>query len=118
MPEAKGLTLIGDVENDPTFGELSNSFVLLVEHEGSCWDPDEYRKAGAIEISLNTHFSTFSIAVLSYLLYDTEGTQPDPYTAMGWIYLEETTLKALHEAGQSVSYCAAWLRNQRIFPGG
>lgn len=112
MPEAKGLALLGG-DDDPIFGELSNSYVLLVENEGSCWDPDEYRKAGAIEISLNTHFSTFAIAVLVHLLYDTDGKHYDPYTVMGWIYLEETTLKALHEAGQSVDYCAAWLRKER-----
>jgi len=112
MPEAKGLTLLGG-NDDPIFGELSSSHVLLVENEGSCWDPDEYRKAGAIEISLNTHFTTFAIAVLVHLLYDTDDTLPDPYTVMGWIWLESTTLIALREAGQSVDYCAAWLRKER-----
>ena len=110
MPEAKGLTLLGTTE--PIFGELSDSYVLLVENEGSCWDPDEYRKAGAIEISLSTHFSTFAIAVLSHLLYDSD-EPPDVYNAMGWIYMEDTTLKALHDAGQSVDYCASWLRKER-----
>lgn len=110
MPEAKGLTLLGDTE--PIFGELSDSYVLLIEDCNDCWDPIEYRVAGAIEISLNTHFSTFAIALLSHLLYDTE-EPPDVYNAMGWIYLEDTTLKALHEAGHSVEYCASWLRKQR-----
>ena len=112
MP-AKGLTLIGDLEEERTSGELSNAYVLLVEEDSQCWTKEDYLRADALEISLGTHFGTFPIAVLSHLLYDSVEPAPTAYEAMAWVYLEDKTLKALNEAGMSARYCAKWLRNQR-----